>query len=417
MTLTARAAEWDHWRGPFRDGRTPEASGWNDGEWIERELWRESVGLGGSSPIIAEGHVYLLGWNDGRDTLVCLDASSGQSLWKQSYLQPKFGRHAVGDQRLYAGPSSTPEFDDTSRLIFTLGIDGDLNAWDTAADGRNVWSLNLYDRYGAERRPEVAQRRRTRRDYGYTSSPFVYGEQLIVEVGGRKGNLVAFDKRTGDELWTSENRDEAGHTGGPTPITVAGRACVAVLTLRNLVVTEIEGRNAGKTVATYSWTTDFANNIAAPAVEGDSVVITSSYNQSAMCRLQITSRGAREVWKSEGIASGVCTPIIHDGHIYWAWNGVHCVDFETGKELWKGGRIGSQGSCILTGDDRLIVFGNRGDLLLAETAERSPDRYTELASETVLSKTDAWPHVALSKGRIICRDRDGNVRCLEIGRR
>ncbi|QDT39279.1 outer membrane protein assembly factor BamB family protein [Stratiformator vulcanicus] len=411
------AADWDHWRGPNRNGLTSETSGWDGGSWIEEQIWSAQVGAGSSSPLIVGDCVYLQGWSGNRDAIVCLDATSGKERWRQSYPQPRYGRHAVGDQSLYSGSSPTPEYDAETKFLFTLGVDGDLNAWDTRDGGKNVWSLNLYDHYHAGRRPEVAKRRRTRRDYGYTGAPLAHGDQLIVEVGGDQGNVVAFDKRTGRQLWTSKNQDEAGHTAGPVLLKVGRMQCVAVLTLRNLVVTQIDGKTPGRTIAIYPWTTDFGNNVASPAVHENSVVITSAYNQSAMCRLDITTRGAREVWKTEGLASGVCSPIIHDGRIYWAWNGVRCVDFETGSEIWRGGKVGSQGSCILTGDDRLIVYANRGDLLLAETAKRSPDEYLQLAAKKVLSKTDAWPHVAFSSGQLVCRDRAGNVRCLKVSPR
>lgn len=405
-----QAEDWTHWRGPSRNDVSAETSGWNGTSWPKKEAWQASVGEGGASPIVVGGRVYLTGWKADQDTLFCLDLASGREIWKQSYRSPRYGRHSVGDKSLYSGASSTPEFDTDTGLIFTLGVDGNLTAWDTAKQGKQIWSLNLYDKYRAHRRPEVAVRKKTQRDYGYVSSPLVLDNQLIVEVGGNRGNIVAFDKQTGKELWSSENRDEAGHTGGPVPITVEGTKCIAVLTLRNLVVTAIEGSSAGRTVAQYKWTTDYGNNIATAAVDQDSVIITSAYNHVAMCRLKITSQGAQKVWENS-MASGVCSPLIHNGHIYWAWRGVHCVDYETGQEVWSGGKIASQGSCILTADDRLIIYGNKGDLLLAETAERSPDRYTQLASERIFSKTDAWPHVVLANEHIICRDRSGTVRC------
>jgi outer membrane protein assembly factor BamB len=376
-------------------------------------MWQASVGLGSSSPLVIGKNVYFTGWNANRDTVVCLDSDTGQEQWRQSYDSPKYGRHAVGDQSLYSGACSTPEYDSQTHVLYTLGVDGDLNAWDTRQKGRNLWSVNLYKRYGALRRPEVAKRKRTQRDYGYMSSPMLYQDQLLVEVGSKSGNLIAFDKRTGREVWRSENHDEAGHTGGPVPITVEGIPCVAVLTLRNLVITKIVGSSAGQTVATYPWTTDFANNIPTPAVSGDSVIITSAYNHFAMCRVKVTLKGATQVWENE-YASGVCSPIIHAGRVYWAWRGVHCVDFATGKEIWAGGRVGSQGSCILTSDDRLIVYANKGDLSLVETPQRSPKKFTQLAAGRVLSRTDAWPHVVLANGRLICRDRNGSVRCIAV---
>lgn len=408
---TLPAADWPHWRGPARNDISSEQSGWNGTDWLDGVLWTASVGEGSSSPVVVDDRVYLTGWAQNRDTLFCLNAASGTELWRQSSVSPRYGRFAIGDQSLYSGACATPEYDPDSGLLFTLGTDGDLTAWNTKADGQQVWALNIYDRYQAQQRPEVAKRRKTRRDYGYVSSPLVSGNQLIVEVGGSNGNLVAFDKGTGRELWTSENRDEAGHTGGPVPMTVEGIPCVAVLTLRNLVVTRIDPAGVGRTVATWPWTTDFANNIATPAVFEDSVIITSAYNHMAMCRLRVTLQGADKVWENT-MASGVCSPLIHGGHVYWAWRGVHCVDFATGKEIWSGGKIAAEGSCILTADDRLIVYGNKGDLLLAETATRSPQKYTQLASEGALDQTDAWPHVVLSNGRVFCRDRSGRLVCL-----
>ena len=407
----ADAADWPHWRGTQRNDVVSAPSGWSGESWIRDKLWQASVGQGGASPIVADNRVYLTGWSQGRDSVVCLAADTGQELWRQSYASPRYGRHAVGDQSLYSGPSSTPEFDSETGLLFTLSSDGDLQAWDTQQQGVRIWGLNLYERYQAPRRPEVAKRKKTRRDYGYVTSPLVAGNQLIVEVGGRTGNLVAFDKRTGRERWTSQNRDEAGHTGGPIPITVEQVPCVAVLTLRNLVVTRIAGEQAGQTVAEYPWTTDYANNIATPAVAGNSVIISSAYNHFAMCRLRISLKGATVVWQNDEVATGVCSPIIYQGHVYWAWRGVHCLDYETGKQRWQGGKIGAAGSCIMAADGRLIVYGNKGELSLVESAQRSPDKYQQIATQQILSQTDAWPHVILSDGRILCRDRDGNVQC------
>ncbi|TWT51342.1 outer membrane biogenesis protein BamB [Rubripirellula amarantea] len=409
-----KADDWPHWRGLFRNDVSAESSGWDGKSWIKGELWRATVGLGSSSPLVVGPHVYFVGWSDNQDSIYCFDVSTGEEIWRQSYPSPLYGRFAVGDQALYSGACSTPECDTASGLLFTLGVDGDVNAWDTNEDGKHVWALNLHDRYQVSQRPEVAKRKRTQRDYGYTSSPLVVGEQLIIEVGAKEGNLISLNKHDGTELWRSENRDEAGHTGGPVPITVEGESCAAVLTLRNLVVTEILGPNAGKTVATYPWTTDYGNNIATAAVAEQSVIVTSAYNHSAMCRIGISLDGASKMWETDGVASGVCSPLVHKGYVYWAWRGVHCVDLETGVEVWVGGKVGSQGSCIVTSDDRLIVYANNGDLTLVETAGRSPHQYTELASYTALSKTDAWPHVVLSDGRLLCRDRDGNVCCLAV---
>ena len=118
--------------------------------------------------------------------------------------------------------------------------------------------------------------------------------------------------------------------------------------------------------------------------------------------------GAKEVWRKK-FPSKVCTPVIHDGCVYVAWQRVRCIDFATGELKWEGGAVGDPGSCVMTGDGRLIVYGLSGKLALVEGAKRSPDAYKELAVKDKLFKSQAWPHVALAGGRVYCRDREGNM--------
>lgn len=120
------------------------------------------------------------------------------------------------------------------------------------------------------------------------------------------------------------------------------------------------------------------------------------------------------LWKQDA-ASGVCSPIVKDDHVYWAWRGIHCLDLGTGKEKWVGGKVGTAGSCILTADDRMIVWSNRGDLQLVETATRSPGELRVLGEKTRLFATDVWPHVVLANGHLYCKDRQGNIKCFRVG--
>lgn len=408
------AGDWPHWRGPTRNDHTDEPSGWADGKWLpEKPAWTAAVGVGASSPLVAGDRVFALGRSAGHDVLRCLDARTGTEVWAAKSRSPAYGRFHAGDEAFYSGPSSTPEYDPAARLLYTLGVDGDLRCRDAAAAGKEVWGLNLYDRYGAKQRPKIG--RSPIRDYGYTSSPLVHGDWLLVEVGSPRGTLVAFDKKTGQEVWASELTDEAGHNAGPVPMTVEGVPCVAVLTLRQLAVIRLDAGKEGKTVATFPWETEFANNVASPAVHGDCVLVTSAYNLNAICKVRVTLGGAKELWRKR-YPSKVCTPVIHGGHVYLAWQRVRCLDWETGELRWDGGAFSDAGSCVVTADDRLVVYGGSGKLALVETAKRSPKAYTELAVRDRVFAATAWPHVAVAGGRVFCRDRDGHLACFTLGK-
>lgn len=415
-SLAVEATDWPHWRGPQRNGLTQTSSQYQEGDWIENTpAWTATVGEGGTSPLVVDNTVFTMGWQGDQDTVFAIDATSAKVQWQQSYACPRHGRHATGDQGLYSGPTATPEYDPQTDFLYTLSCDGDLRCWNTKQQGKLVWELNLYDKYQVPRRPKIG--RRGHRDYGYTSAPMVFGDWLLVEVGAKTGNLIAFDKRSGTELWTSECKDPAGHTGGFSPMEVEGIPCVAWLTVRNLIVARLDQPHAGETVAQYRWETDFSNSIAAPAVEKNRVFITSDYNQHAICCVDIAPGRAELVWKKE-FSSKICTPVVHQGYLYWTWRQAHCLQTKDGKEIWSSPpRFGDAGSCIVTGDEKLIVWAKRGELVLAQTAGGSSNEYQELAARSGLFQTDVWPHVALANGSVYLKDRKGNVACYRIANR
>ena len=405
------AAPWPYYRGPDRDGHSAENSHWTGGAWLpDKPAWGREVGHGATSPIAIAGRVYVMGWSDGQDYLWCLDAASGAEIWVQRYKCPEYGRHHRGDENLYRGPSATPAYDEASGCIYTLSIDGDLNCWDTNAAGRKLWGLNLHDAFKVGRRPDAGG---GVRDYGYTSSPLVIGQTLIVEVGGEDANLVALDKMTGKMQWQSECKDPAGHNSGPVPMVIEGIPCLAAVTQNRLLVCRTDAGHEGETLATYDWQTAYANNVVGPVVLRDTVILTSNYNLNRTVRIKIEPGKATELWRQDHF-SKVCTPVIHQGRLYFAWHKLRCADVETGQTLWTGGSFGDDASCIVTADDRLIVWG-RKKVALVQTDRTAEGAYTELSSRGKLAKTYCWPHVVLSDGRLLLKDSGGSLQCFDLG--
>ena len=412
VALGAAPADWPQWRGPDRSGVTPEKSGWPKG-WPPKRLWGRNVGRGCTSPIIAGGRVYVMGWQGrgsgrgnpvGTDVVRCLDARSGKELWKQTYRCRYQGRVRTGDTGQYGGPNSTPTFDPQTKYLYTLSVDGDFRCWDTGRKGRPVWSANFYDRYKVPRRPDAGGRS-SRRDFGFTSSPLIQGDLVIVEVGDDEGTVMAFDKRTGRRRWASASREPAGHTGGPVALTVRGVPCLANLSLRKLIVMRTDKGHEGTTVAEYDWQTHYACNIPTPAVSGSQVVLTSGYNRRRAELIEISLSGARRKWRST-YYSLVCTPVIHKGRIYSVDGSAKCLDLASGRLRWKGGSFG-HGSCVVTGDDKLIVFG-RGRLVLLD-ASPAATAYRELGRVDRVVRDTCYPRVAFADGLICCKDKGGNL--------
>jgi len=114
------AEDWPHWRGISRNGITQEDSGWDNGSWKTLDVaWKHAIGEGATSPIVVKGWLYTVGWRDGQDSLLCLNSTTGNLIWSKSYQAPKHGRYAVGDQGLYSGPTSTPEYDLATGMLYT----------------------------------------------------------------------------------------------------------------------------------------------------------------------------------------------------------------------------------------------------------------------------------------------------------
>ena len=80
------AADWPNWRGPAHTGISAEPVPKAD---FSKIAWRAKIGVGFSSMAVAEGRVFALGCSGKRqgnqETLHCLDAATGKSIWSDTY--------------------------------------------------------------------------------------------------------------------------------------------------------------------------------------------------------------------------------------------------------------------------------------------------------------------------------------------
>ncbi|MGV3723951.1 MAG: PQQ-binding-like beta-propeller repeat protein, partial [Actinomycetota bacterium] len=182
---TALPGDWPQWRGPDRTGLSRETgllAAWpQNGPTL---LWR-AAGIGGgySTPTVAAGRVYGMGYRGNAESVWCLDGATGRGVWSTPIAS---ANRQVG----YGEGSRCSPTVDGDRL-YVLGVSGDLVCLD-ATTGATRWQHSFTREYGGEIP-----------SWGYSESPLVDGSRVIACPGGREATMVAFDKLTGRELWRS----------------------------------------------------------------------------------------------------------------------------------------------------------------------------------------------------------------------
>src|SRR4030095_4507666 len=139
--------DWPQWRGPHRDGVCGE-TGLLESFPAEglKVRWRVPVGWGFSSPVVAQGRVYLadseLVKPNARERLHCWDETTGKVLWTFSY-DVAYEDWAF-DPRQQIGPVATPIVQNGK--VYSLGRLGHLFCFDTR-NGDVLWQKNLATDY------------------------------------------------------------------------------------------------------------------------------------------------------------------------------------------------------------------------------------------------------------------------------
>ncbi len=374
------AGDWPQWRGPQRNGTTPE-SGWLD-RWDGDPpvAWRAKVGLGFSSFVVSEGRVCTAGYADGRDTVFCLDSETGKPVWTRDYPSE------LGAKFFEGGTTGTPTFD--GDRVYWLSRWGDLFCLG-ASDGRVVWSRNLHEEAGV---PIP--------NWGFSGAPLAHGDLLVLNVGDAGMGL---DKATGRMVWRSANKD-AGYSS-PFPLRREGEWLAVMASQRSYVAVRIRD---GSEVWRIHWLTQYDLNAADPNFAGDRVFLSTGYGKGAGL-FDVASGTPKELWKSKVLHTQLNAAVLYKDHLYGADGdttenaALKCVDFATGREAWSESHFGSGG--VIVADGRLIALSGHGELMVAEA---TPDGFHPTGRGQVLGGL-CWTAPVLANGRVFCRNSHGEV--------
>lgn len=370
---------WAQWRGPDGTGISSETNWVSEGK--SENLWSAEVGLGYSSVVIGDGKLYTMGYDAEAelDIVFCLDAKTGEEIWTMAY------GAKIWNEAHEGGTVNTPTLD--GDRLFTLNREGNLFCLD-AKTGEELWHRALKEKH------ELTYPR-----WGFSGSPLVAGENLILNVG----KVLSVNKKTGKTNWISAEYGDAYCT--PLQVKHADKPMVAIFNATHVAVLD---QVSGQELYTYELPpANRSVNAAAPIQVEDALFVSSGRIGGSML-LAFGDGALEEVWSSKKMKSSWAASILINEHLYGFDNGsLKCLNLE-GEEVWK--QRGLATGAIAAAGERLILLNDRGELVIAEA---KPDAYHELSRAQVFGKSDGkqWSIPVIADGLIYCRASNGNLVC------
>jgi outer membrane protein assembly factor BamB len=351
-----------------------------DADWSAsppKELWRRAIGPGWSSFAVAGDYLYTQEQRGEDEIVASYKVSTGEPRWR--HRDPvRFWESNAG-----AGPRATPVL--SGDRVYTLGATGILNALH-AANGAVAWSRNA----AADTDMKIP-------DWGFSGSPIVVGDLVIVAVSGK---LAGYDAATGKPRWYGPNRGES--YSSPQLMTMAGVPQVVLLSHDGATsVAPADG--------TVLWQHEWSSGaIVQPVPIGDGDMLVHAVAMTSglgIRRLAVANAPGgwtvHERWTSNGLKPYFNDFVVHKGHAY-GFDGsiLSCIDLTDGTRKWKGGRYGSGQLVLLPEQDLLLVVSEEGELALVSA---SPDQFREVSRFAAL-EGKTWNHPALVRDVLLVRN-------------
>lgn len=399
---SAGGANWPNFRGPNLDDISPDTgllSEWPDDG--PKQLWTYGdAGMGYSGFSLVDGKLYSMGTRGSDVTVVCLNAEDGSEVWSQKI--------AEDDQQGYSagwghGPRSTPSVSDG--LVFALGPKGTIACLE-AESGKKVWDKNLQSDFGGKAG-----------GWGYSASPLVDGDHLILAPGGNDAGIVCVEKKTGKTVWkASEVKPGKAEYATIVPCEINGTKQYVRLFEQQLVGVAAED---GKLLWSSPWEGKTAV-IPTPIVDGNQIYITSGYGVG--CKLvEIGSDNTpKDLWVNKTMKNHHGGVVKVGDYLYGFSDGggLICQDWNTGEMVWnEKSQYLSKGS-VHVADGKLYALNEEDGVLTL--AEASPDGFKKLGQMTLSPQSSnrnpkgkVWTHPLVIGGKLYLRDQE-HITCFDV---
>jgi outer membrane protein assembly factor BamB len=352
----AKAAQaWPQFRGPGRDGISKDVPKALPAK--PTLLWKQNLsGEVYSGVVVADGKVIVMDHDTGSesDFVRCFDANKGTPLWSKEY------DNSGEPMDWGSSPRATPAV--AHGMVVTLGARGQLHVW-KLADGKEVWSKNFVDDYNG-----------MVPTWGYSSSPLIVDDKLLIDPGGDEVCVGMVELKTGKPVWKSEGY---GSNYGSFVVAKVGKA--------TQVIGYDEDTLAGRDLKTGKiiWKREIPFNsgyvVPTPIVTGDYLVQCAEYGAYLM-NLAKANGEIRDDYavENEDLIAGDSTPVAMGSLVIGTSDGVGLVGLDAAKglkTLWTLEGEGLMGfSNIIAGNGRALVLDVNGSLHLLSVDQKGAKR-------------------------------------------
>ncbi len=401
VTTGSTAADFAQWRGPQRDGHSPETGLLQ--EWPKdgpKLLWQvTNVTDGFSTPSVVGDRIYLVGNEGAEESVLAFNAKDGGKVWAA-----KLGKVGHLEQKpSYPGARSTPTVD--GKFLFALGSDGDLVCLETA-NGKEVWRKHLCTDFGGKYG-----------EWAYSESPLVDGDKLIVTPGGTNATVIALNKKTGDVIWKCAVPE--GSAAGYSSVIIAEfggvRQYVQFLT-SGLMGVDVQ---SGKLLWRFEKTGKGSPATIITPLVSDGFVYSGAFRATTALVKPVLKDGAftvEEIYSNGKLPVGLGGVVKVGDYFYGSGGSVAmCVEFKTGAVKWEERSIGP--GSLLVADGRIYIHAENGDVALIEPhgdSYREKGRFTPPGVPSRANPMEkAWTYPVIANGKLYIRDKQ-SLWCYDV---
>jgi outer membrane protein assembly factor BamB len=376
-----RADDWPQILGIHRNGIANNErllKEWPKGK--PETAWQFEIGEGFGGPIVV-GESVVIHHRVGDENIVdLLSLTDGKRQW-----QAKFPAEYQGTINPDGGPRATPLVHEQSVIVYSAeGTMVCLNL----ADGAKVWSRDLV----TELKGDLGY-------FGAGSSPVAWKDRVIVNVGGKKGGVIALSLKDGSMVWTILN-EQASYSAPALARIQQEERIIMVTRLNALVINPESGQVVAKTEFGQRGPTV---NAATPLVVDGQIFLSASYGIGAKL-LKLNSDALEEVWANDSSLSSQFTTAVYNAGYLFGTDGredaggasLRCVDWKNGKVMWE---ADSPLAHVVLAGDQIAALSITGQLSIFPA---DPKGYQPTVSAQIADgETRALP--ALADGRLLFR--------------